>query len=129
MLIFQDAFEDDDANALLKNLNIEDGDITTIGRSVVKSKVTGVISDIKLYRTCDIADMTEGFQKLFKKHEGHIKKLKGIAKNSRTDVRFDSDCKLEPLGKLKNAENSVVIEIFMKYHDKLKVGEILKLAA
>ena len=123
MLIFQDAFEDDDANALLKNLNIEDGDITTIGKSVVRSKVTGVISDIKLYRTCDIADMTEGFQKLFKKHEGHIKKLKAIAKNSRTDVRFDSDCKLEPLGKLKNAENSIVIEIFMKYHDKLKVGK------
>ena len=125
ILIFQNAFDENDANVLLKNLSIDDGDITTIGRNIVKSKVTGDIADIKVYRTCEIKDMSDSLQKIFKGKESQIKKLKSIAIDSETEVYFDSTSKLSPTGKLKNAENSVLIEIYMRYYDIMAPGDKL----
>ncbi len=123
ILVFQNAFDDADANILLKNLNIDDGDISTIGRNVVKSKVTGEICDIKIYRTCELEDMSESLRKIVNGRESEIKKLKTIAAASESDVQFDPVGKIQPIGKMKNAENSVLIEIYMRYHDKLSVGD------
>ena len=122
ILIFQNAFDDEDANILLKNLSVEDGDITTIGRNVIKSKVTGTICDIKIYRTCELKDMSESLRSIVSKRENEIKKLKKIAGDN-TEVQFDSVGKLKPIGKMKNAEDCVLIEIYMKYHDKMSVGD------
>ena len=125
ILIYQNAFDDDDANMLLKNLNIEDDDISTVGKTVMNSKVTGVISDIKLYRTCDIQDMSESLQKLFKAKEAKISKLKKISKDSLNPAQFDPDTKLEATGKMKAIDDGVLIEIYMRYNDKLAIGDKL----
>ena len=66
LLIFQNAFDEEDANEILKNLAIEDGDISKVGRSIVKSKYTGEVVDIKLYRLCEISEMSASLQKIFK---------------------------------------------------------------
>ena len=125
LIIFQNAFDDEDANMLLKNLSIEDNDITTIGRSIVRSKVTGVISDIKIYRTCEIKDMSESLQKIVTTRENEVKRLKSIADGSVSDgaVSFDSVGKAQVSGKMKAAENSVRIEIFQKYFDEMAPGD------
>ena len=123
LLIFQNAFDDEDANLLLKTLSVDDGDITTIGRSVVKSKVTGEITDIKIYRTCEIKDMSESLQKIVKGREREVQKLKSIAAVAESDVQFDSVGKMNATGKMKNAENSVLIEFYMKYHDRMGAGD------
>ena len=39
ILIFQNAYDEEDANLLLKQLNNEDGDVSEIGRNIIKSKV------------------------------------------------------------------------------------------
>ena len=122
ILVFSNAFDDEDANMILKNLTIEDGDISTIGRNVVRSKVTGVICDIKIYRTCDLEDMSESLRKIVSKRENQIKKLKKIA-GYNPDIQFDSTEKLKPIGKMKNKENTVLIEIYTRYHDKMSVGD------
>ena len=122
ILVYQNAFDDEDANMLLKNLSIEDGDVSLIGRNVVRSKVTGVISDIKIYRTCDLDDMSESLRKIVVKRENEIKKLKKLA-GVDTAAQFDPVGKLEPIGKMKNAEGMVLIEIYMRYHDKMSVGD------
>jgi hypothetical protein len=122
ILIFQNAYDEEDANILLKNLNNEDGDVTEIGRNVVKSKVTGVISDIKIYRTCEIDELSESLRKIVKSRETEINRLKKLAKDSETEVQLDSGDKLPQTGKLKNVDG-VLIEIYMKYHDKLSVGD------
>lgn len=124
ILIFQNAFDEDDANLLLKNLNIEDGDVTEIGRQVIKSKVTGVISDIKIYRTCELDELSESLRKIVTENENSIKKIKKIAKTASNETNFDSTDKLPQLGKLKNVDG-VLIEIYMKYHDKLSIGDKL----
>ena len=127
VLVYQDAYDDADANALLKNLNIDDGDITIIGRNMINSKVTGEISDIKFYRTCDFDDMSESLRNIIKAKESQIQKIKNIANTANNDVQFDSVGKLPLTGKMKNAENMVLIEIYMRYSDHLSVGD--KLAA
>lgn len=125
VLIFQNAFDEYDANVLLKNLNNDDGDVALIGRSVIKSKVTGEISDIKIYRTCEFDEMSESLRKIVKGKESQIKKLKSIAATSDNDVHFDSTTKLSQTGKTKNVDNGVLIEIYMKYHDELACGDKL----
>lgn len=125
ILIFQNAYDDKDANILLKNLNDEDGDVSEIGRMVVKSKVTGRISDIKIYRTCDIDDnMSDSMKKIVTSYERDVNKLKKIANDySNADqVQLTQAGKLPPTGKLKHVDG-VRIEIYMEYHDKLSVGD------
>jgi hypothetical protein len=126
ILIFQNAFDEEDANLLLKNLNNEDGDVTEIGRNVVKSKVTGVISDIKIYRTCDVDEFSDSLKKIINSYERDIKAKKKIAAQASNDVHFDSTDKLPATGKLKNTDG-ILIEIYMKYHDKLSCGDKLTL--
>jgi len=127
LIIFQNAFDDEDANMLLKNLSIEDNDITTIGRSIVKSKVTGIISDIKIYRTCELKDMSESLQKIVNNRENEVKRLKSIAAGSVSNgaVNFDSVGKADVSGKMKGAENSVRIEIYSRYSDAISPGDKL----
>ena len=124
VLIFQNSYDEEDANLLLKNLNSEDGDISEIGRRVVKSKVTGIISDIKIYRTCDIEEMSDSLKKIVTSHENKIKSIEKISKQASNEVHFDSTGKLPQSGKLKNSEG-VYIEIYMQYHDRLGVGDKL----
>jgi hypothetical protein len=125
ILIFQNAFDDKDANILLKNLNDEDGDVSEIGRNVVKSKVTGRISDIKIYRTCDIDEnMSDSMKKIITNYERGVNRLKKVADgcSNAGSVQLSEAGKLPPTGKLKNVDG-VRIEIYMEYHDKLGVGD------
>lgn len=125
VLIFQNAFDDRDANILLKNLNDEDGDVSEIGRNVIKSKVTGVISDIKIYRTCDIDEnMSDSMKKIITGYEREVNRLKKIANScmNADDVQLSEADKLPAVGKLKHTDG-VRIEIYMRYHDKLGVGD------
>lgn len=124
MLIFQNPYDEEDANALLKALNNDEDAVSEIGRSVIKSKVTGVIQDVKIYRTVDNEDLSDSLRKIVSDKEKEINKLKKIADNAENDTTslFDPSDKLEPNGKLKNVDG-VRIEIYMKYHDKLSVGD------
>ena len=122
VLIFQNAYDEEDANMLLKQLNLDDGDISEIGRNTVKSKVTGVIQDIKFYRTVEMDELSESLKKIVGKKESEIKKLKKLAENSENEVSFDPIGKLSNNGKLKKVDG-VLVEIYMKYHDKLKTGD------
>ena len=126
LIIFQNAFDDEDANLLLKNLNIEDGDITTIGRNIVKSKVTGTVTDIKVYRTCEIADLSDSLKKIVNTSEAKTKKVRDLSSISTSGAVTNAAGgygKMQPTGKLKNAENSVLIEIYCGYRDDLAPGD------
>lgn len=125
IMIFQNAYDEEDANLLLKNLNNDDGYVSEIGRNTVKSKVTGHISDIKIYRTIDMEEITsDSLRKIVTKRENEIKKYKKIADRAENDTyaTFDPVEKLPASGKLKNLDG-VRIEIYMEYHDKLSVGD------
>ena len=127
LMIIQDSFDDEDANVLLKNLAATEDEITDLGRKKIKSKITGIVQDIVIYRTVEIDELSPTLKKIVKDYEKGIsdtrKKLKqyGI----KDDSSLEADYKLEPTGKLKNAADGVYMEIYLKYEDKMSVGDKL----
>jgi hypothetical protein len=130
LLIFQNAYDDEDANMLLRNLSGLDNDdeaVSELGRITLKSKYTGVVQDIKIYRTVDIDQLSPSLQKLVKEYEADIKKhRKVMTKYDTADQEsFDADYKMEATGALKDCVDAVKIVIFVKYFDKMSVGDKL----
>lgn len=124
LIIFQNSYEDADANALLKTLSADVDEINDLGRITLKSKVTGVIQDIKLYRTVEKSELSPSLKKLFNEYEANIKKTKSTMEKYHIDTKeFDADYKLSDNGKLKKVEDGVLIEFYIKYHDKMSVGD------
>lgn len=124
LMIIQNAFDDEDANLLLKNITDEDM-ISTAGRIPITSKITGVVQDIKIYRSCELEDMSDSLRKIVSSYESDIKKLKKASKDSidNAGANLEPDYKLPPTGKLKNSPNHVLIEFYLKYDDKMSVGD------
>lgn len=54
LLVIQTPYEEEDANMLLKNLVDDPDEISDLGRIPIKSKVTGMVQDIKIYRTVEL---------------------------------------------------------------------------
>ena len=118
LMILQNAYDEEDVNMLLKNLAGSEDEITDLGRIPIKSKVTGVVQD----------ELSPTLKKVVNSYENDIKRKKkamnqyGIEDENKTLP----DTKAMPAtGKLKNAYDSVVIRIYLMYHDKFKVGDKL----
>lgn len=125
ILLFQQGFEDEDVKKLLSKLADDDsGIVDELGRRKIKSKVTGWVDDIKIYRTVDIEQLSPSLQKIVTKYENDIKKMKNACKKHNIDKinELEPDYKLEATGKLKNTDG-VLIEIYLKYKDDLSVGD------
>ena len=128
LMILQNAYDEEDVNMLLKNLAGSEDEITDLGRIPIKSKVTGIVQDIIIERTVEIDELSPTLKKVVTSYENDIKKKKkamaqyGIEDENKTLP----DTKAMPAtGKLKNAYDSVVIRIYLMYHDKFKVGDKL----
>ena len=124
LIIIQNAFDDEDANILLKNITDEEL-VSDLGRIPITSKITGVLQDIKIYRSCELEDMSDSLRKVVSSYEAEINKLKRASKGSIDGVEHDLEptYKLPPTGKLKNSPNHVLIEFYLRYDDKMSVGE------
>lgn len=128
LVVIQNSFDDEDTIALLQTLLDEDDDedFSELGRIPVKAKVTGVVQDIKMYRTVPLDELSPSLKKAFKEYEKDINNKKekmkeyGINYNS-----LPATTELPATGKLKNSEDGVVIEFYIKYTDKMSVGDKL----
>ena len=124
LIIFQNAFDEKDANLLLKNITDSDY-VSDLGRIKLKSKYTGVIQDIKIYRTCEIDELSESLKKIVTTYEKGIKEKKKLYSKYGMpgDNLLDPDYKMEPTGIMKNNSDGVKIVFYIKYNDKLSVGD------
>jgi hypothetical protein len=129
LILFQNTFDEDDMNALLKQLSDDEEIVSDIGRIPIKSKNTGIVQDIKVYRTVDTEELSPSLKKICNSYESGVKKLKKAAKGSVNDYavtpNFGSDEKLAPTGKLKDTSDGVKIEFYIKYQDDFSVGDKL----
>ena len=124
LIIFQNSFDEKDANLLLKNITDPEF-VSDLGRVKLKSKYTGVIQDIKIYRTCEISEMSESLQKIVTEYEAKIKAKKKIYEKYKSpgENLLDPDYKMEAMGKMKNNPDGIKIVFYIKYNDKLSVGD------
>ena len=123
LIIYQNAFDEEDANALLRSITDEDM-VSDLGRIRIKSKYTGVVQDIKIYRTCEISEMSDTMAKIVRAYEANIKATKAMYKkyNIPGANMLDPDYIMPQTGKLKNCPDGIIIEFYIKYNDKLGVG-------
>ena len=126
LIIFQNAFDEKDANALLKSITDPDF-VSDLGRVKLKSKYTGVIQDIRIYRTCEIDEMSDSLKKIVTDYEASIKAKKEMYKKYGIPGAnmLPPDYKMKPTGIMKNNADGVKIVFYIKYNDKLSVGDKL----
>ena len=124
LFAYQADFEDDVANMLLKNLTINTDQLSELGRNPVKSKYTGTVEDIRIYRTCELEDMSESLRKFVLKYENKVTKMKNVYKKyAIDDALLPKIGKVPEVGKTKNLEDAVLIIYYIKFTDKLSVGD------
>ena len=122
LLIWQDPYADEDINVALRVMS--KGDVSTLGRRVVESETTGVVADIKIFRTCELDQMSESVRKLVDDYEKPIKKLKKELDSYGVDTKtLPATYALAPTGKLKKAENAIYVEIYVQHPDIPGVGD------
>ena len=127
ILVYQDAYDEEDVNILMKSLSDDVELISELGRFTIKAKANGYIKDIKVYRTCEEDELSESLKKLVDKVNKPIKKIKSTMKKYNIDYvhGLESTDKLPPIGKLKDCEDGVKVEIYLEYEDEMAVGDKL----
>ena len=135
LIQFDTSFEDSELNRLLETLSSElkEGVIEN-SRNNVKSKIAGVIEDIKMYSTVDLAELSPSLQKIFGKYYKRISDKKKLLSKYDEDgsiikcgILFnESTGKVSPnkYGVLKGQkiEDGVLIEFYIKHEEFLEIG-------
>ena len=123
-MIFQNSFDEKDANALLKSITDTDY-VSDLGRIKVKSKYTGVVNDIRIYRTCEFDDMSDSLKQIVGDYERQINATKRLYK--KYDIpginQLPPTQKISDTGLMKNNPDGVKIVFYIKYNDKMSVGD------
>lgn len=124
LLVFQNAYDEKDANMLLKNITDEDF-VSDLGRVKLKSKYTGVVQDVRIYRTCEIEEMSESLQKIVREYEAGVLAKKAMYEKHGIPGAnlLPPTYKMQPTGIMKNISDGVKIVFYIKYNDKLSVGD------
>lgn len=127
IIIFQNAFDDEDANALIRALKADDNTdvVEELGRIVLKSKVTGVVKDVQVRRCVETKDCSPTLQKIIKDYEKRVSGINNAyAKYDRDKAKTaDPTYKLPATGKLKNSEDQVMITIYLAYQDDFGISD------
>jgi hypothetical protein len=125
LIIWENAFDDEDAAEVMDALTQAVGDeFSDIGKSKLFSEVTGKVTDIKIYRTVELDELSPSLKKLVNAYEKPIREKEKILKeNNLPTSSLPAHYKLNPTGKLKRAQEAILVEIFVEYLDTVGVGD------
>ena len=132
IMSYRAALEDQDATDIInkmvsKNAGSESKELMDeIGKIKVKSKVTGKLQDIKIYSTIPTSEMSKSLAAFVNKYNAPIDKMKSkLSKLGIDGSQYGTSSVLPAVGKLKHAEGKVLVEFYIKYYDKMSVGDKL----
>ena len=124
LFAYQADFGDDASNMLLKNLTMNSEELSELGRKPVKTKYTGIVAGIEVYRTVDMEELSESLQKFVTKYESGIRKTKRIYDKYGMDTAtLPIIGKMDNIGKAKNVYDGVKIIYYIKFVDNVSVGD------
>lgn len=132
IMSYRAALEDQDATDIInkmvsKNAGNESKELMDeIGKIKVKSKVTGKLQDIKIYSTIPTSEMSKSLAAFVNKYNAPVDKMKSkLSKLGIDGSQYGTSGVLPAVGKLKHAEGKVLVEFYIKYYDKMSVGDKL----
>ena len=132
LIRFEQSYAEKEANQLLDKLGQEYKEqITSLSKTTIKSKYTGVIEAVKLYYTCEFEELSPSLQKIAKDYRAGVKTKEAVLKKhfkkgELAGIILDPTEKIETKdGKIKGIDvgSGVLIEFFIKYEDELGVGD------
>lgn len=122
LIVYQSPYEDEDANKLLKVMS--DDSVSELGKRKVRSTVTGTITAIKIFRTVETNEMSDSMKKIVNAYEKPLKAMhKKLEENGLDTSQVPAHYVLPLTGKLKKAEDSILIELYVEFLDTLGVGD------
>jgi len=135
LVSFETSFTDNQLNKFLASVGDDlREEIKSLGKVPIKSKYSGTITDIKIYSSVDVDELSPSLQKIVKAYYAKINKKKNLLEKYdktpgivKAGMLFNEPTgKIKPTadGKLKGKEvfDGVLIEFYIKYHDSLAVG-------
>ena len=132
IMSYRAALEDQDATDIInkmvsKNAGNESKELMDeIGKIKVKSKVTGKLQDIRIYSTIPTSEMSKSLAAFVNKYNAPVDKMKSkLSKLGIDGSQYGTSGVLPAVGKLKHAEGKVLVEFYIKYYDKMSVGDKL----
>lgn len=124
MMSYQAPYESEDLEVLQRNLAGTEEELSSLGRKPVRAECTGTLVDIRIYRTCEIADLSPSLKKMVTAYEKPIKAKKAaLEKHGIETYQLPATYKLPATGKLKNCEDGVMIEFCQQYTDMPAIGD------
>ena len=122
LITWQAPFDDEEADALMKVLTSDE--VSELGKRKLKSSVTGKVTAIKMFRTIELEDMSESLRTIVDEYEKPYRELYEKYKENNLDIsQIPAHYILPATGKLKKAQNAVVIEFYVEYMDTVGVGD------
>ena len=123
LCVWQDPYDDYDINSIFRTMG-DKTDLSELGRKVLTSDTTGTIVDIKIFRTCELKDMSPSVRKVVEEYEAPIKKLKAELEAGGFDTKaLPATYALPTTGKLKKAEDAIYVEFYVQHDDIPGVGD------
>lgn len=128
LMVFEDIGDNDEASILkdLSRLDKTSQDfVNEYARSVAKAKYSGVVFDIQVYYNCELEEMHPTLRAFVEKYKKNNSVKAKIIESGRSDeiVKLPSVEKIESTKILGNEVDGVLIQFFIKYTDKFKVGD------
>lgn len=129
LIIFERSYDEDDINKFLSNIGEKLGeDIINLGKIPIKSKYSGTIEDVRIYYTSEFDELSPSLQQIIKDYHSGVNKRKSTVKkyNANNSMIFEPTEKIESSdGKIKGiaVDDGVLIEFYIKYIDKVGVGD------
>ena len=98
-------------------------EFSELGKRKLESEVTGVIKSIKIFRTTELDELSDSLKKIVSNYEKKYNALEKRFKELNLDIsQIPAHTKLPALGKLKKAQDAVLIEFYVEYRDTVGVG-------
>lgn len=124
MMSYQTPYESEDLEVLQRNLAGSEEELSALGRKPVRAECTGTLVDVRIYRTCEISELSPSLKKLVTAYEKPIKAKKAaLEKHGIETYQLPATYKLPATGKLKNCEDGVYIEFCQQYTDIPAIGD------
>ena len=122
LVVWEDAFDDEDAEAVMAAITGDE--FTDIGKKKLKSEVTGIIKGIKIFRTVELDELSPSLKKIVSEYEKPLKDEEELLKkNGLPTSKVPAHYKLNPTGKMKRAQEAILIEFYVEYLDTVGVGD------
>lgn len=133
LMVFEDVGGDEFMGSVLDYLGKEMGEaILENSQSIVKSKYTGVVEDIRIYSTVPDEELSPSLRKIVKEYNARVgskrDKLNEYYGDEESNIILPPSEVVQPVNnKIKGVEipggEGVLIEFYVKYADELGVGD------